>query len=145
MKRYPKRNGFTVLEIMMATVIIVFTAAGTFLLLGSASQFMGRRGHQYEAFEYGIQTLDTLKDYVTPIATGDPGSITYHLQGDGAANFVALDPGPPSPHQHDLPAGVLRDQLGGLRTYTVEDVDLDGDGNYDYKQVTVTVQWTEPQ
>lgn len=130
------------MELLIATAIILFTAAGTFLLLGSASQFMGRRSHRYEAFEYGIQTLDTLKDYVTPLGT-DPA---YNLQGDVAGpSFWALDPGPPSPHQHDLPAGVLRDQLGGIRRYTVTDVDLDGDLIYDYKQVTVTIQWTEPQ
>jgi len=149
-----RRNGFTIVEILIATVIVVFTAGATFALLGSVTQFTGRRPHSYEAFNFATQTLDTLKNYVTR-NFGDP---KYQLTGDAAAGAggecpgvgaasYALRDGPalnPETHRHPLPTGpgTLADDYQGERCYTVEDVDLNGDGTMDYKRVIVTVTWT---
>ena len=145
-------KGFTLAELLVATFIITLTAAGTFLLLGSGAQFGARRSHRYEAFEYASQTFDTLKDYITPNTGGNP---IYHLQGDdpgpgcggpAGANRYALSPlSGAQNHCHPLPSGALKDQLGGKRSYQVEDVDINGDTKPDYKRVVITLDWTEKQ
>ncbi len=157
-----RRSGFTVVEILIATALIVFVAGGTYALLGSAAQFTGRRPHSYDAFNYAVQTLDTLKNYVTQ----NTGSTNYRLTGDsggecpgvGPARY-ALEDGAagPRPHRHPLPngPGTLFTDYRGRRCYTVEDVDLaptvdtNGDANpandADVKRVTVTVSWREPR
>lgn len=154
-------TGFTLTELMIASLIIAFTAAGTFVLLGSASQLSNRRSHRYEVFEYASQTLDTLKDYVS----ADTTNSFYELTGDdpgptcpgGGVNRYALEELPIAgdQHCHPLPAGTLENQLGGERTYIIEDIDLsaifdtDNDGDptndMDLKRITVTIDWTEPQ
>lgn len=154
------KSGFTIVEILIATIIVVFVAGGTYVLLGSMAQFTGRRPHSYEAFNYAVQTLDTLKNYVTQ----NTGSTNYYLTGDsgiecpgdGLARY-ALEDGTVGPrsHRHPLPAGAFYTNYGGRRCYTVEDVDLaptvdtNGDGNLtndaDVKRVTVTVSWREPR
>ena len=149
MRKRLSSEGFTLSELLIATVIVILTAAGTITLLGSTTQLSHRRSHRYEALEYAYQTMDTLKDYVTA-DTADPLHL-YHLTNDdpgagcagGAANRYALSPlSGVQNHCHPLPSGVVKNQLAGKRTYTVEDVVL---GGTTIKRVTVTVQWTEPQ
>lgn len=141
-------KGFTVTELLIASFIIAMTAAGTFLLLGNAAQFTGQRNHRDEAVEYALQTLDVLKNYVSD----DMDNSVYRLNGDTPdcvagppSGYALLDGGGAWSHCHPLPVGLLRDQLSGERRYSVEDLDLDGDHIADYKRVTVTIHWTEPQ
>ena len=142
-----RKRGFTIPELLMATFILVFSAAGTFLLLGSTSQFTSHRTLRYEAFEYASQTLDTLKDYVTE----DTPNTIYRLTGDvhncsgPSSGYALIEPAGAWEHCHPLPPGTFRDRFGGRRRYTVEDVDLDFDGDPDIKRVTVTINWTEAQ
>lgn len=147
--RQIQEKGFTVTELLVATFIVVFTAAGTFVLLGSATQFTHHRTHRYEAVGYAVQTLDTLKNYVTTEPTTDSA---YQITGDpsppcgaGPSPRYALLDQAGWDHCHPLPEGILRDQLRGRRSYTVEDIDINGDTETDYKRVTVTIDWTEPR
>ena len=46
-----------------------------------------------------------------------------------------------------LPGSELKSKFSGTRNYTVTNIDADGVGGYEddeYKQVTVTIDWTEP-
>lgn len=153
MRKFLKKKGFTIVELLIATMIVVFVAAGMVVLLGSTAQLSGRRTHHYEALEFALQTVDSLKDYVT----ADETNARYHINGDDPGAGCGGPGGPPryalqelfvggQGHCHPLPAGsMIRSRFGGQRTYTVQDVDLDGDGNPDLKRVVVRMNWTEPR
>lgn len=159
MKRsFLNNGGFSLAEFLIATFIIVFTAASGYYFLGSISRFTGHRTHRDEASGYAAQTLDILRNYVTQDTTDSQ----YHLEGDdppsgarctgGGVGRYALRPlSDDLPegmgHCHPLPegSGTLRTTYGGWRTFEVKDEDLNGDGVIDFKRVTVYVHWDEPQ
>ncbi len=137
-------------EILVATVVIVFSAASAYVLMASATRLTGHRSNRQEAYAFGVQTLELLKNYVTQSSTDSQ----YHISGDdpgpncggGSPGRYALAPlnSGSQGHCHTLPAGPFRDARGGNRTYRVWDVDLNADGQADLKRVTVTVNWNEP-
>lgn len=150
-------EGFTLIEIVVSTGILVFVSSLTFLLLVSGRQLTQKPSHRTEAGYLASETLETLRNYVTANPQRSVGlSWVYNLLGDGNPfRYALLDLQGPAPHLHQLPPGPFKDTLSGTRQYDVDDVDLDpafdsdGDGinnnDSDYKKVTVTVRWEEQQ
>ena len=155
-------RGFTLLEILVSSALLIVVASSSFVLLVSARQLTQKPSHRSEALYFASETLEVLRDYVT--ARTAPTDTKYQFNVGGVASGTyALATGaaalvPAGPYTHELPAGFFSDPvasggLGGTRTYTVtkEDVapgidkDLDGDptNDFDYTKVTVTVTWEE--
>ncbi len=122
--------GFTLLEVMVATLILVLVVAGTFAVCTAGERFVREAMHRTEALDFARQALEQLHDEVK------------------AATWDSVNPGDPlSPGTHALllPAGDLRDRWAGVRQYLVTDLDWDGDSaTAEAKRVTVTVTWNEP-
>ena len=129
-----EKKGFTLLEVMLAMVILSSICAGMLGVFVIGKRTIGTSGHRVQAFDFCRQTIESLR-----------GSV-------GITGNTDLDAG--TDKATDALTGPVK-TLGGVRHYSVWDVDLDpnvdsdGDGDFnndaDYKRVTVRVHgWTEP-
>ena len=134
------KYGFTLVEVIISAVILAFTVGGLLFVFSTESGVVARIGRRMQAMDFARQTSEQLKNEVR--ADKWPGVVGDVLFGS--------DTGITHTTEAFLPLGGsdLGDKFSGTREYTVTDKDADGDGTYEddeYKQVTVTVQWTEPQ
>lgn len=116
----------TLLEVLISMLLLCLLAAGifaTFALLGRKPGRLGRV--EIEGVNFARETLEKLRNAVSinPVQSAPLNAGTNR----------------PDP----LPAGYFRDTCGGTRSYDVEDIDPDNDGEYEYKRVTVTVRWND--
>ncbi|MFC1699023.1 hypothetical protein ACFL1I_03560 [Candidatus Omnitrophota bacterium] len=125
-------KGLSLAEVMVASVLIALT---TGLVLNVFTQEMGTvamSGRRIEAFNLCAQTQEHLK-YEVAADTWPGGSLSAGIHA--AEPFLSL-------------VGTdLGSRYSGTRTYAVTDQDPNGSGSFDideYKQITVTVGWTEP-
>lgn len=132
-----RKWGFTLVEVVVAMLIVSLVAAGMLAVFVVGRRSIGMAGHEVQALDFAREAIDELKgrvggylwgdDYLDPTPTGG----TYY---------------PPGSPSGGLPPGDFRDTFGGVRTYTVDNVPAGiADGQERYKRVTVRVNWTEPQ
>ena len=116
-----KKRGFTLVEVIVASLILVFTVAGVLFVFSSEKAALERAGRRIQAMDFARQTLEQLKNEVRA-DTWDAGGLRVHddgwqaLPGKFAANF------------------------SGRRKYVV----TSGPAAGSYRCVTVTVDWVEP-
>lgn len=133
------RRGDTLVEILAAAVIIVLMAGGTMMAFLMTRQISQGSSTTTEASSLVQQTLERFRNKIACRQSTESSSDTWYDASCAAA--------PPSPSSSDpLPAGPLRDQFGGTRTYTVTSRDCDAvEGTGDCLEVRVKVAWTQPQ
>lgn len=124
MARY--KSGMSLVEVMVSMVIlglIVAAMYSTFSLMEKGTGTLSPLNTQ--AANYARETLEKLHNSVS----ADPTRAVPLNQGTDIS-----DP---------LPDNDFKNKRGGTRKYTVADVDSNGDGAVDYKNVTVTVKWND--
>lgn len=115
-----KKQGFTLIEIIVSMIILALLASGFFSIMVSSRYLVMRSRMRLLATELASQQIERLKQYVrddTWAVAGNP------LDPTGIWNAIA---GMPAPYTGD---------------YKVES----GPPNTDYRKVTVRVRWNEPQ
>ena len=120
-----EKRGFTLVEVIVASLILVFTVAGVLLVFSSEKAALERAGRRIQAMDFARQTLEQLKNEVRAdtwdTATNDLRIHTeapQALPGKFGANFAA--------------------QRGYVVTAGPAPI---ADS---YRIVTVTVDWSEP-
>lgn len=115
------------MEIMIAVVIVLVTAAGTLGAFVGGRQLMDRSRHRLQAENFARETLDKLRCVYqydsSALDQGDHDSLT---------DPVICLPG-------NTIRGELQDLNAAALTYSVSEEPEAGS----YKEVTVHVQWTE--
>jgi len=143
-------DGFSLLEVLIATILFLTVASGSMFLLASARTVTTKPSHRTQGIFYAAETLDTLKDYVTT----DTTETRYQFLGDGGQYALGGSfTSPGTAHTHL--SNPFDDQVAVVRTYRVLNVDVatgfdaDSDGipnnDMDYQKVTVTTTWTDPK
>ena len=125
------RHGFTLVEVIVSAVILAATVACLLCVFSTESGVVDRTGRRMQAMVFARQTLEELKNAVGADTWPNSG-----LLGTVGVGITAT-----------LPGSELKSKFSGTRTYTVTNIDADGVGGYEddeYKQVTVTIDWTEP-
>lgn len=118
------KNGFTLIEIVVATLIIAALAGGLLAAFWGSQHFLNRARHRVQAYNLAVEALSKLKsnyqysDSKMSIASG------YLCSDIGCA--AAGDMAAWMPIETDF-------------TYDVEEPQADG-----YKQIIVKVHWNEP-
>lgn len=118
---YRNKKGFTMTEVIIASLIIVVLAGGMFSSFWGAQHFLNRAKHRAQAFNFAMEALDRLR--------------SNYKYSDSGMNVGAG-------HLEAEIGSILRGELSGLGatlTYDVTEPQVNG-----YKQVTVTVNWNEP-
>ncbi len=115
------KRGLTLVEVIVAALILAVTTAGMLATFLMAKNAVARAGRQIQALESARQRLEVLKNEVRPSWDDSGEPLEVH-----ESSWEAL-------------AGELY-QFSGQRKYKVEA----GPAADTYKKVTVTVDWTEP-
>lgn len=118
-----KNSGFTLLEVLVAMLILVIAAAGIFSVFTFTKRSTNIPGSQFQAMNLTRQTAEELRDQVR-----------YDYYSTGMGNLT----------EGTYSESVNIGNLPGTRTYIVSNYDLDGDGIAESRKVTVTVNWDEP-
>lgn len=140
-------RAFSLLEIVIAMLIIGLVVAGLFGLFVTSHGFIGNAGRRLQAIQYARRVAENLKVYVSASNTPPVNAGT----GPGAALDGGIDKNPVA--LLGLPAINIPGATGTTCTYSViENADVNfwsggveiADGPTDLEAVTVTVQWNEP-
>ncbi len=123
------RNGFTLVEVIISALILALTAGGVLYIFSMEKGTVSETGHRVEAMEFARQSLEDLNKEIGA-DTWPGGALTAEVDVDTSAS---------------LPEGDFKDKFGATRKHRITDMDPDHSGDPDYKSVTVTVNWTEPQ
>lgn len=118
-----KKKSFTLVEVIVAAVILALVVVGMFVVFKSGERF-------------------SVEDKQKVAATNLNRQVIEHLQSLGAQDFSSSEL---SAGRHNA-AGLISDTLADSVEspefyYTVEDIDDDNDGTTDYKKVNVTYSW----
>lgn len=116
--------GFTMIEIFVATLIIVALAGSLFSAFWGAQYSLNRARHRIQAYNFAIETVDRLRS-------------NY-----GYSSSPSMDIGNDHLDTEIEAAGILKGELASLSgelTYDISEPQVNG-----YKQVTVKVHWDEP-
>lgn len=143
---HKSRRGFTLLEVLMATLLFALVTAGGFFLIFSAGQYSGERyKHRLEAINLCQQTAARLRNaVVSDDVSGNPSHSNFNRYADPVSGGYALsvrqtheDPIPPTSGLFWL------NNEKSTRTYVVEQVSMDADTQPEYYRVTISVKWKE--
>lgn len=118
------KKGFTLIEVMVAAMIIVILAGGLFSAFMGAQHFLSRSRHRIQAYNFAVDAVDKLR-----------GNYQY-------SSSPTMDIGNDHLDTEIDAAGIIKGDmagLGGTLTYDIAEPQADG-----YKQVTVKVHWDEP-
>jgi prepilin-type N-terminal cleavage/methylation domain-containing protein len=125
------KRGFTLAEVVVATLILAVLAAGVAGAFWSAQHFLSRARHRVQAFNFAMEALDRLRGnykYTDPqmILTTTVSDADDHLESEIGT--------------------ILRgDEFLSLINHTLKyDVIDTGAATDGYKQVTIKVNWNEP-
>ncbi|MFH1246016.1 MAG: prepilin-type N-terminal cleavage/methylation domain-containing protein [Candidatus Omnitrophota bacterium] len=119
-----KKNGTTLIEVMISALILAITIAGLFASFSTAQSLVSHAGRLIPAKDFAQQTLETLRKEVR-----DDSWNTGELR----VQETSWEPLP----------GTFGTIYSGQRKYAVENspFPVDGSGG---RKVTVTVDWQEP-
>lgn len=133
-------RGFTLLEVLVGSVIFTVMVGGMALAFATAMQLVNKAPRDTEALLLAHQTIER---YRNKVACRQPGETPADTWFTGACA-----PDAPAGWTSDpVPAGAAS-TVGGqnpLRQYQVTPTDIDRDGQTDYVVVKVTMRWTPPQ
>lgn len=124
------KHGLTLVEVIISALILAITAGGVLTIFTMEKAVVARTGRKMQAMDFSRQTLERLKNEVDANTWPNSGALA------SAVGVAAT-----------LPTSELKDKFSGTRSYTVTNINADGDATYEddeYKQVTVTVDWSEP-
>lgn len=124
------KTGLSLVEVIIASLILAGTVGALLFVFSTEKGVAARAGRRIQAMDFARQTLEELKNEVDANTWPNSGALK------SAVGVAAT-----------LPTSELKDKFSGTRSYTVTDIDADGEDGYEddeYKQVTVTVSWTEP-
>lgn len=134
------KHGLTLMEVIVSALILAVTVGGVLYIFATEKGVVARTGRRIEAMDFARQTLEELKNAVTAGGTNAwPGGAlaqTDAAWGDPGVwnNWVGLS----------ADSNLGSKFTGEGRRYRVQNIDPDGDGEIDYKQVQVVVDWGEP-
>ena len=114
-----ERKGFTLLEIMVAMMLLVGVGSLVIIALANAARLAKPAPEKYTAYNVARKTSENLADAVR----------------DDTWNSGNLTPG-----AHPLVAATYNG-VSYTPEYTVVDVDVNGDGKVDYRKTDTKVQW----
>lgn len=117
-------KGFSLIEIVVATLIIVALAGGLFCAFWGAQRFLNRARHKVQAYNCAIEVLDRLRSNYGYSDTKMSVANGYLASDIGCVISGEMAPLMP---------------LGTDLTYDVTEPQANG-----YKQVTVRAHWNEP-
>lgn len=123
-------RGFSLLEIVIAMLILSVVVAGIFSLFITSTKFINEAGHRLQAINYARMVAENLKVYVsadpdTPSGAGTAlGNGTHDNYTDSGITL--------------LPRDAIVGATGQACTYRVEEIGTSG-----MKRVTITVSWNE--
>lgn len=113
MNKMPASHGFTLIEVLVAMVILGILAGGTLLVFVTAIQISKETGANQTIIFSAQQTAERFRNKIACRQLGETASDTWY-DGSAACNAAA-------------PAGPQTDPVTGA-TYEVTPVDCDGDG-----------------
>ncbi|MFA5388244.1 MAG: type II secretion system protein [Candidatus Omnitrophota bacterium] len=119
----PNKKGFTLIEIIVATLVIVALAGGLFSTFWGSQYFLNRARHRIQAYNFAVEALDKLR-----------GSHVYY-------SSPAMDIGSNHAEDEIETGGMIKGELdnaGGELTYDIAEPQANG-----YKEVSVRVRWNE--
>ena len=133
-------RGFSLIEIIAASVIGALVAGGTMTAFVMTVRFSQKAGSHTEAAQLAQQTLEKFRDRVACRKAGQTQNDAWYDETNCAADAPAGSTGDP------IPGSSVLSRFGGARTYKVEPADCDGDGSAgDCVKVVTKVTWTPPQ
>ena len=124
MSPYKDRKGFTLIEIIVATLIIAALSGGLFGAFWGSQYLLNRARHRVKAYNFAMEALDKLRsnyNYLDGEMNVGSGYLASGIGCSIAGEMAALVP---------LPTDF---------TYDVTEPQVNG-----YKQVTIKVHWHEP-
>ena len=116
-----QKKGFTLVEVMVAALILVIAVAGIFSVFTFTKRSVNLPGSQFQAMNLSRQEAEELRVAVD-YATYDTGNLA------------------PGTYTDTITSG----SFSGTKTYVVTNVDLDNDGINESRKVVITVNWDEP-
>jgi len=124
--RISNEKGFTLAEVVVATLILAVLTAGVAGSFWSAQHFLNRARHRIQAYNFAIEALDKLRSNY--LYSSDPAMVI-------AANH----------DETEIDSGkILKGEIAGFGGYLKFDVADTGYAADGYKQVIVKVHWNEP-
>lgn len=120
-----QNNGFTLLEVLIAALILVVAVAGIFSVFIFTKRSTNLPGSQFQALNFARQQAEDLRvDVIYPDYNADSGDLSTGYHG---------------------PESITIGSLPATRSYFVSNgPDSNGDGLPDWRAVTVTINWNEP-
>ena len=118
------KKGFTLIEIIVATLIIAVLAGGLFGAFWGAQYLLNRARHRIQAYNFAVEALDKLRSNYAYSSIPSMSIGSNHSETEIEAG------------------GIMRGEvlnLGGALTYDITEPQVNG-----YKEVTVKVHWDEP-
>ena len=132
-------RGFSLIEIVAASVIGALVAGGTMTAFVMTVKFSQKASSHTEATQLAQQTLERFRDRVACRQSGQTQSDTWY---DTSCNADA----PAGSTTDSIPASSVLPKFSGARTYKVVPADCDGDGSAgDCMKVVTKVTWTPPE
>jgi len=119
------KKGFTMNEVIIATLLIAILAAGAFSAFSGTERFINRARHRIQAFNFAMETLDRLK--------------ANNKYGGSA---MAIGANHPETDIVGIGNTIIQGEISALNpalTYDITEPQVNG-----YKEVTVKFHWNEP-
>ncbi len=133
------KRGLTLIEVIISALILSITVGGILFVFTTQVGVVSRTGRRIQTMNFARQTLEQLRNKVgadTWPASGGLSSGTHNSEAFLSLAGTGFGVGEPF--------GVTAPAIP--RSYVVTDIDPDSSGgDPDYKSVTVTVDWAEPQ
>ena len=123
-------KGFSLLEIVIAMLILSLVVAGLFGLFVSSSKFITESRHRLQALEYAKMVAENLKVYVTEDPGTPQGASVVWLGSDPTVAPLSLD---------DIDTIITGVNANANCNYFV----IQGSPGAGMNQVRITVNWTE--
>jgi len=125
------KKGFTLIEVIVAALIVAILAAGVASAFWGAEHFLSRARHRMQAYNFAVEALDILKSNC---------QYTYSQMALTTAASDADD------HLESEIGTILRgDEFLSLINHTLKYDVIDTGAAVDgYKQVIIKVHWDEP-